>query len=100
MILFVGSGFERKGLQFLLQATEYLGKENWRLLLMGKGKIEKFMRYVPVNQRNRIITKEPDPEIEKFYGAADLFILPSIYEPFGNANLEALATGLPVITKK
>ena len=100
LILFVGSGFERKGLEFLLKSTEYLAKENWRLLLMGKGNFEKFMRYAPANKRNRIITKEPDPKIEKFYSAADLFILPSIYEPFGNANLEALATGLPVITTK
>ena len=100
MILFVGSGFERKGLQFLLQSTEYLGEENWRLLLMGKGNFEKFMRYAPANKRNRIIANEPDPKIEKFYAAADMFILPSIYEPFGNANLEALATGLPVITTK
>ena len=100
LILFVGSGFERKGLQFLLQSTEYLAKENWRLLLMGKGNFKKFMQYAPANKRNQIIAKEPDPEIEKFYAAADLFILPSIYEPFGNANLEALATGLPVITTK
>ena len=41
LILFVGSGFERKGLQFLLQSTAYLKDKNWRLLLMGKGKFEK-----------------------------------------------------------
>ena len=100
LILFVGSGFERKGLQFLLESTSYLNNEDWRLLLMGKGKFEKFIRYAPTDKHPQIIAKEPDPEIEKYYAAADIFILPSIYEPFGNANLEALATGLPVITTR
>ena len=100
LILFVGSGFERKGLQFLLESTAYLNKEDWRLLLMGKGKFGKFIRYAPTDKHPQIIAKDPDPEIEKYYAAADIFILPSIYEPFGNANLEALATGLPVITTR
>ena len=100
LILFVGSGFERKGLQFLLQSTEFLEDKNWRLLLMGKGNFEKYLQFAPADKRHQIIAKKPDPEIEKYYAAADLFVLPSIYEPFGNANLEALATGLPVITTK
>ena len=98
LILFVGSGFERKGLQFLLQSSKYFEKTDWRLLIMGKGNFKNFLRYIPKNKRNQIIAKAPEPEIEQYYGAADLFVLPSIYEPFGNANLEALATGLPVIT--
>ena len=100
LVLFVGSGFERKGLQFLLQSTEFLEDKNWRLLLMGKGNFEKYLQFAPADKRHQIIAKKPDPEIEKYYAAADLFVLPSIYEPFGNANLEALATGLPVITTK
>ena len=100
LILFVGSGFERKGLQFLLQASKYFEKTDWRLLIMGKGNFKKFLRYIPKNKHNQIIAIAPDPEIEQYYGAADLFVLPSIYEPFGNANLEALATGLPVITTR
>nr|MBC8283968.1 glycosyltransferase family 4 protein [Nitrospinota bacterium] len=100
LIIFVGSGFERKGLQFLLQSLEHFKNKDWRLLIMGKGNFKKFARYAPTNKLNQIIAKEPDPEIEKYYGAADLFILPSIYEPFGNANLEALASGLPVVTTK
>ena len=98
LILFVGSGFERKGLKSLLQATQYLKSKNWRLLIMGKGKWKKYIHFVPENLRSQIIYREPVPEIEKFYSAADIFALPSIYEPFGNANLEALASGLPVIT--
>jgi UDP-glucose:(heptosyl)LPS alpha-1,3-glucosyltransferase len=34
------------------------------------------------------------------YAAADIFILPTIYDPFSNACLEALASGLPVITTR
>ena len=67
---------------------------------MGKGKWHQYLQFAPENLRSRIIYKEPVPEIEKYYSAADIFVLPSIYEPFGNANLEALATGLPVITTR
>lgn len=100
LILFVGSGFERKGLKGLLKATQYLQSEDWNLLIMGKGRWNKFLKFAPENLRDKIIYKEPVPEIEKYYSAADIFILPSIYEPFGNANLEALASGLPVITTR
>ena len=100
LILFVGSGFERKGLKSLLQATQYFRSENWRLLIMGKGKWNKYLQFAPENLREQVIYKEPVPDIEKYYSAADIFALPSIYEPFGNANLEALASGLPVITTR
>ena len=98
LILFVGSGFERKGLKHLLQATQYLRPEDWRLVIIGKGRWDQYLQFAPENLSSRIIHKEPVPEIEKYYSAADIFALPSIYEPFGNANLEALATGLPIIT--
>ena len=100
LILFVGSGFERKGLKYLLEATQYLRSEDWRLVIMGKGKWKQYLQFAPENLRSRIIHKDPVPEIENYYSAADIFALPSIYEPFGNANLEALATGLPVITSR
>jgi len=97
LILFVGSGFERKGLKFLLQSLQFLRSDNWRLLLMGKGNWERYLSFAPDGGRKKIYTLEPRDDIEKYYAAADIFVLPSIYEPFGNACLEALATGLPIV---
>ena len=97
MILFVGSGWERKGLKFLLQSLTHLQFDNWRLVIMGKGKRTRFIQHADRRFHDKINFVEPVDEIEQYYAAADMFVLPSIYEPFGNAYLEALATGLPVI---
>jgi len=100
MILFVGSGFERKGLEYLIKSVQYVKEKNWRLVLVGKGKWRKYLKFTSKKNQEKITCLEPIDEIEKLYAAADFFILPSIYEPFGNANLEALASGLPVITSQ
>ena len=100
MALFVGSGFERKGLKYLLKALPYLEQKNWRLVLLGKGNWGRFLSFVSEENRRKIIHLDPIDDIETLYASADLFVLPSIYEPFGNANLEALASGLPIITSR
>ena len=98
LILFVGSGFERKGLKFLIQSLEFLASDNWRLLLMGKGNWNRYLNFASQENQKKIHCQDPVDDVEKYYAAADIFVLPSIYEPFGNANLEALASGLPVVT--
>ena len=98
LILFVGSGFERKGLKFLIQSLEFLSSDNWQLLLMGKGNWSRYLPFASPGDQAKITCLEPVNDLEKYYAAADIFVLPSIYEPFGNANLEALASGLPVVT--
>ena len=96
VVLFVGSGFERKGVKYLIQAVEAL-PEPVSVLIVGKGPEEKFKNIV---RRQRIVFCGPRKEIEKYYAASDLFVFPTIYEPFGNVHLEALASGLPVITTR
>ena len=49
-----------------------------------------------VSERIRWLGLRRDPE--RWYGAADVLVLPTRYEPFGNVHLEALASGLPVVT--
>jgi UDP-glucose:(heptosyl)LPS alpha-1,3-glucosyltransferase len=96
VILFVGSGFERKGVGFLLKAVELVSKPI-SVMIVGKGSDKKYKNII---KKQRVIFCGPQKEIYKFYAASDLFVFPSIYEPFGNVHLEALASGLPVITTK
>ena len=96
VVLFVGSGFERKGVKYLIQAVEALS-EPVSVLIVGKGPEEKFNN---IKRRQKIVFCGPRADIEKYYAASDIFVFPTIYEPFGNVHLEALASGLPVITTR
>lgn len=101
LLLFVGSGFERKGLGYLLTALSLSNddSEKIRLLVVGKGNIKKYKNVArKLNIEEKIRFSGPKKETAAFYLASDLFILPSIYEPFSNSCLEAMASGLPVIT--
>ena len=91
-VLFAGSGWERKGLRFAIDAVETLGGK-LKLLVAGRGESGKF----PAS-RARFLGVAGD--MPSLYRAADIFLLPTIYDPFSNACLEALAAGLPVITTK
>ncbi|WP_422491291.1 glycosyltransferase family 4 protein [Endozoicomonas sp. ALE010] len=96
-LIFVGSGFERKGLAEAIKAVAKAGAE---LIVVGKDKSESMYRKLAeaegVPDRVHFVGVQERPE--SYYAAADGFILPTIYEPFGNVVLEAMASGLGVIT--
>ncbi|MFQ5443360.1 MAG: glycosyltransferase family 4 protein [Nitrospinales bacterium] len=100
LLMYTGSGFERKGLKFLLQSLEFLEKKEWRLLAVGKGNWKRYLAFAPAEAREKIICLDPVNDIEKYYAAADVFILPSIYDPFGIVSLEAQAASLPVVVSR
>ncbi|MBZ0094046.1 MAG: glycosyltransferase family 4 protein [Sulfuricella sp.] len=99
LFLFVGSGFERKGLRALLTAMTRL-PESSHLLIVGKDKNEKAYRQRAENMDlgDRVHFAGGQKDARPFYGAADAFALPTLYDPFPNTVLEAFACGLPVIT--
>ena len=96
LFLFLGSGFERKGLALALAA---LPPEAW-LLVVGKDKdtarYQQLATHLGIAGRVRFAG--PQKDVARFYGAADAFVFPTVYEPFGNVILEALACGLPILT--
>lgn len=91
VILFAGSGWERKGLRFAIEGMRKL-KSPATLVVAGRGS----RRFLPSSERVRFAGSVSN--MEAYYAAADAFILPTLYDPFSNACLEALAAGLPVIT--
>jgi N-acetyl-alpha-D-glucosaminyl L-malate synthase BshA len=70
-----------------------------KLLLVGDGPerpmAEELCRELGIFEQTRFVGKQQD--MEEIYAIADLFLLPSEYESFGLAALEAMAAGSPVI---
>jgi len=103
VILFVGMNFEIKRLGLLIEAISRVSQgDNHRsavkLLVVGKGKETIYAAMArEYGVADRVIFAGVTREVEKYYGASDIFAMPSVYDTFGMAVLEAMAAGLPVI---
>jgi len=98
LVLLVGSGFERKGLEPLMRAVASTG-EPLHLWIVGKGKAGRYERLAAqlgIASRTRFLG--PQDDVAPFFAASDMFALPTLYDPFPSVILEAMASGLPVIT--
>jgi UDP-glucose:(heptosyl)LPS alpha-1,3-glucosyltransferase len=92
-VLFLGSGWERKGLRYAVAAIENVRDQQMRLLVVGHGKTRKY-------RSSRVTFLGEIEDVRLPLAAGDIFILPTVYDPFSNASLEAMAAGLPVITTR
>ncbi len=102
VVVFVGSGFKRKGLDAAIAAVAAT-RNDPELWVVGDDRRPAPYASIAARaglpaDRFRMIGPVPDPL--PYYGAADALILPSIYDPFPSAALEALACGLPVVTSE
>ncbi|MEY8712406.1 MULTISPECIES: glycosyltransferase family 4 protein [Mangrovibacter] len=98
LMLFVGSGFERKGLDVAIHAIA--NHPNVWLLVVGNDR--KSSHYKKIAQalgcEQRLVFVGVQKETAPFYAMADALIQPTRYDPFPNTILEAMACGLPVLT--
>lgn len=94
-VLFVGSEFRRKGLDLLIPALA----PEMRLLVVGRG--ENHEHYRRLVERSglagRVAFAGLSGDVQRWYAAADVLVLPSRSEAFGMSVLEAMACGLPVV---
>lgn len=97
-ILYVGSGFKRKGVPTLIMAVALLDIP-FHLFIVGKGRIGNYRRMAQRLGIGRQVTfTGPRKDVELFYKGCDVFAFPTLYDPFSNATLEAMAYGIPVVT--
>lgn len=101
IILFVGAGFERKGVDEMLRLLAAI-KEDYIALIVGKDK--RLPYYRKLSEKLGIADKAfftgPRTDVDRFYRESDIFLLPTHYDPFSNVVIEAMAHGNAVITTR
>jgi UDP-glucose:(heptosyl)LPS alpha-1,3-glucosyltransferase len=96
-LLFLGSGFERKGLELAIAGLAFL-PSSYHLLVVGQGNTRQFIRQARGHHiATRISFLGPQPEGWRFAALCKAVVLPSHYDPFGLAAAEAQAMGLPAL---
>jgi UDP-glucose:(heptosyl)LPS alpha-1,3-glucosyltransferase len=99
MVAFVGNGFGRKGLGFLIAAWPKVAR-GAHLLVVGadqkSGRYQREAMRLGLGARVHFVGAMPD--VTRIFHAVDAVALPSLFEPFGNVVLEAMASGVPVLS--
>jgi UDP-glucose:(heptosyl)LPS alpha-1,3-glucosyltransferase len=99
VFLLVGSGYRRKGVPTAIRALARL-PSHVRLVIVGRethmGRYRMLAAKAGVTAR--VVFAGPQRDPGPYYGAADAFVLPTMYDPLANTVVEALACGLPVVT--
>ncbi len=99
VLLFLGSGWERKGLVFALQALARI--TDALLLVAGRDRVQAWQgRAASLGVKERVRFLGLQARVAPLLAAADALVLPTIYDPCSIACLEALHCGLPVVTTK
>jgi len=102
VILFVGRLVKVKGLFTLLQGFKEVRKthNNASLLFVGDGVLKNLLKEFVAKEEIEDVHfagSVPNEELPRYYGISDIFVLPSLYEPWGVVVNEAMASALPIV---
>jgi glycosyltransferase involved in cell wall biosynthesis len=96
-LLFVGTIAQRKGIRYLVDAMHSLPAELVELTVCGRP-VDDLSLFANTSSRIQVKTAIGQDELIEAYRHSDLFVFPSVAEGFGHVLLEAMASGLPVIS--
>ena len=111
LVLYVGRFDQRKGIETLVRAvgqSKLLGREDFKLVICGgsrpghsdgkeRDRIEKIVAELGITQMTEFPGRVSQKKLPFYYGAADVCVVPSHYEPFGLVAIEAMASFTPVV---
>lgn len=100
VVLLVGTGFRRKGVDTLLDIWRREPPAGAALVVVGNDQYLAQRQRAARDLAGPVVFTGPRRDVERFYAAADLFALPSLHEGCPVAILEALASSLPVVTSR
>ena len=105
-VVFVGRITRQKGLPYFLRAAQLLPEDVQLVLCAGApdtpeiaAEVEGLVAELRARRSGVVLISEmlPQPEVAAILSSAQVFMTPSVYEPLGIVNLEAMALGLPVV---
>ena len=111
LVLYVGRFDHRKGIETLVRAvgeSKLFGREDFKLMICGgsraghsdgdeRDRIEKIVAELGMTQMTKFPGRISQEDLPFYYGAADVCVVPSHYEPFGLVAIEAMASFTPVV---
>ena len=104
IVLFVGRLTVQKGCEFFLEAAKQVLAEepNTRFVVVGTGDLlfDLINKSIELGISNRVTFTGFEEDVSAYYSIADLFVMPSVSEPFGLTAVEAMACKAPVIISK
>jgi UDP-glucose:(heptosyl)LPS alpha-1,3-glucosyltransferase len=105
VLLFVGNNYRLKGLEPLMAAVGFLRRKfpsrSIRLLVAGRGRAARYRRKARrLGVADLVLFLGSVKNIEQYYAASDIYVHPTFYDSCSLTVLEALASGLPVVTTR
>ena len=101
ILLYVGSGFKRKGVMEFLKIVSMLDNTDVRAFVVGKDKnLNSYQEAKKLSIGDKVFFTGPREDVDDFYSVSHIFILPTHYEPFSNTVLEAMSFENAVFTTK
>jgi UDP-glucose:(heptosyl)LPS alpha-1,3-glucosyltransferase len=92
IILFVGSGFKRKGVEEFLRIIAELKTRDIKAFVIGKENNITYYQNLAktLNIVSKVFFTGPRTDVDDFYTIGDVFLFPTHYDPFSNVVLEAM----------